>query len=310
MIFALYGEDMYRSRKKLNEIIQQYKDKVGSTLNFYALDCEEENEREGLRPMLVSGSLFAEKKLLVVKHAFTAHAGEAAALIQKEAPRIKDSRDIVLLLWDRSLDAPTKKAIKGLTPFFTKSQDFATLVGSERMRWIREEAESRGLRLRPDEASMIASMKDSWSISHTLDKMVLVPEGLREAMRLYSGDATNFQLGDYMFTSRAQALHTLFTLLPKMKDKDIFDLFSYLAGHARTLLAVKLSQEGKKTAALGKMHPFVLKKASSAVRTISRDTLVAGVREFFEEDVRIKQGFSTPTESMISLIFKLSPRSR
>lgn len=311
MIFALYGEDTYRSRKKLNEIIRQYKDKVGSTLNFYAVDCEEESGREGLKPMLTSGSLFAEKKLLVIKHPFTVDAGEAAVLIQQEAERIKNSHDIVLMLWDRNLDAAAKKSIKGLTPFFTKSQDFAALLGSERMSWIREEAESRGLRLSPNEASTIASIgKDSWSIIHALDRMMLAPDGLREVMRLYSGDATNFQLGDYMFTSRSQALHTLFILLRDMKDKDIFDLFSYLAGYTRTLLAVKLSQEGKKTTALGKIHPFVLKKASSAVRTIKRDILTAAVKGFFEEDVRIKQGFSTPTESMISLMFRFSPSRR
>lgn len=309
MIFALYGEDTYRSRKKLNEIIRQYKDKVGSTLNFYALDCEEENVREGLRPLLAGGSLFAEKKLAVIKHAFTGSAGEAIPLIQEEAPHIKDSRDIVLVLWDHDLDAPTKKAIKGLTPFFTKSQDFTALLGSERMSWIREEAESRGLRLRPDEAGVIASTeKDSWSIVHTLDKMALAPEGLRQSVRIRSGSATIFQLGDYMFTSRPQALHTLFTLL--RQGEDAFPLFSYVAGHARTLLAVKLSQEGKKITGLGKMHPFVLKKAGSAVRAMNRDTLAEAVRGFFEEDVRIKQGFCTPTESLLSLMFRFSPSRR
>ena len=64
MIYLLYGEDTFRSRKKLAEIIEQYRAKMGSDLNVRRVDAEEEDLAVVLGGVLEAGSLFVQKKLV------------------------------------------------------------------------------------------------------------------------------------------------------------------------------------------------------------------------------------------------------
>ncbi|GAH61420.1 unnamed protein product, partial [marine sediment metagenome] len=70
MIIFLYGQDTYRSRRKLNEIIEHHKKIHKSGLNLKYLNLNEKSF-EDFKDEFQSISMFAEKKLIIFEEAFT-----------------------------------------------------------------------------------------------------------------------------------------------------------------------------------------------------------------------------------------------
>ena len=69
MIIFLYGEDTYRSRQKLEEIVAHYKEIHKSGLNLRYFDGETA-DLESIKSELQTVSMFKEKKLFVLTDAF------------------------------------------------------------------------------------------------------------------------------------------------------------------------------------------------------------------------------------------------
>ena len=69
MIIFLYGQDSYRSQQKLNEIIDSYKKVHKTGLNLVTLNAKEIQFLDVENNLKVA-SMFAEKKLIVLKEVF------------------------------------------------------------------------------------------------------------------------------------------------------------------------------------------------------------------------------------------------
>jgi len=73
MIIFLYGSDTYRSRQKLKEIIEEYKRRHQSGLNFIRINFDEKDlpaDKAGfsdLKQAVETVSMFDEKKLGISK---------------------------------------------------------------------------------------------------------------------------------------------------------------------------------------------------------------------------------------------------
>ena len=70
MIIFLYGPDTYRSRQKLNEIIEHYKKVHKSGLNLKYFDLQKSSYQD-FKDEIQQASMFKEKKLLVLKNIFS-----------------------------------------------------------------------------------------------------------------------------------------------------------------------------------------------------------------------------------------------
>lgn len=121
--------------------------------------------------------------------------------------------------------------------------------------------------------------------------------------------ATIFALGDTFFISPREGLRTLLGLLHDGHDD--FTLFSYLANHVRTLLTVKhYGDAGKNVPSSRGIHPYVMKKAAALARGLSQEKLAISMRQFFDEDRKIKTGLSKPRDSLFSLLTDKSRQPR
>lgn len=109
MIYLLHGSDTTRSQKKLQEIIEEYRKKSGSSLNFHQFDAEEVG-LEKVKEVLDGGSLFGAKKLLVIKYFFESLWDRKRAELLLSA--YKDSPDTIIVLWDREAATQDLEAIK------------------------------------------------------------------------------------------------------------------------------------------------------------------------------------------------------
>lgn len=116
-----------------------------------------------------------------------------------------------------------------------------------------------------------------------------------------TNDKAIFRLGDTFFTSPREGLRTLLGMLHEGRDD--FNIFSYLANHARTLVTVKhYSGSGKDVPPSHGIHSYVIKKAAPIVRNMSAEKLKVNMLGFFAEDRKIKVGASKPKDSLLSLL--------
>lgn len=111
-----------------------------------------------------------------------------------------------------------------------------------------------------------------------------------------------FKLGDTFFTSRPLALRTLLDLFHGGHDG--FQVFSYLANHARTILLVREALDRKALPAIPGIHPFVLKKATALARTLDGARMRKQFLGFFHADRNIKTGQSKPEEALVNLMLE------
>lgn len=302
MILVLYGPDTYRSRKKLNEIIAEYRNKAGSNLNFYRFDTEEDRP-EDIKRALESGSLFESKKLVVIERAFSS--GETFPQIKSSVESVKQSSDTILVLWDAALDDAARKRLKEIQGTGVKAQEFKILSPRELKKWIEDEARARGAALTPEGFLRLAQHgADLWRMENELDKIALRDVRHTQRSSFAAGEApTIFYLGDSFFTSRLRALGALFHLLDSGQDE--LSTFFYLSNHARNLFLVKSCEErGKSIPKSIAPHPFVVKRALAITRTIPVQDLQNRLKRFFEEDFKIKIGQLKPKESLIHMLFR------
>lgn len=295
MIYTLYGSDTYRSRQKLNEIIQAYRNKSQTDADFHRFDAEDHNLSE-LQQIMQTSSLFNPKKFVVVDYAFS---GRMEAMI-RIASNWQHAKNQHLMLYHGSLDASAKKYLKLWKPFITQSQEFEELKGSPKHAWIRKEAVGRGVALSDNDVHYIASVSsDSWSIIQEIEKRA-VGKTIKNNLTIIK-HPTIFDLGDIFFTDRKRALGMLQYMLAMGEDE--FGLFSYLANRARSLVAIKQCMQHNKSVPswLG-IHPFVAKKTAQLARALTLRQCAFFVMQFFEEDWHIKVGISQPKDALIRIL--------
>lgn len=248
MLYFLHGPDTQRSLAKLNEIIEEYRKKAGSNLNFHKIDAEENLMKPGfIRGIVDTESLFHPKKLIVVQHAFSSP--DYFQEIKTVSERIQDSKDTTLIFWERELDKIASKNFSELKPFIKKIQEFKN----------------------------------------------------KHPVRSPTSNISVFEIGDVFFTSKQIALKKLLFLLSQGFDE--FNIFSYLANHARNLLIVKSYLDARRPVSPDhKIHPFVIKKATALARGISQERLKLYMRRFFEADIMIKTGIMKPGDAIINIL--------
>lgn len=296
MIYALYGSDTYRSRQKLNEIIDAYRRKAGADIDFHCFDAVEQDCAH-VKGIMETSSLFTQKKLVVVERALS----DGMYSMLAYAKQWQDAKDQHLILRHEALDASAKKYLKLWQPFLTQSQEFEEMKGSQKEAWVHQEASQRGVLLSPIEVRrMAAAASDAWFAMQEIEK-IAVGGQVDGSMNNTVKTPTVFDLGDSFFTDRKRALHILHQLL---KDgEDDFGLFSYLTNRSRALMAIKQCVEQKKQvpAWLG-IHPFVAKKTATLARTLTSTQCAAFMTRFFKEDHHIKIGLSQPKDSLMRML--------
>ncbi|MBU2539697.1 hypothetical protein KJ786_00840 [Patescibacteria group bacterium] len=170
MVIFLYGQDSYRSRQKLNEIIEEYKKTHKSGLNLKFLDVEEVGfSIDNLTDETRQSSIFKEKKLVVVKNLFNdADLKEKFLKIVKE---MLDSEEIVVLYEEQKI-----KKSDSLLKFLKKSakvQEFESLSGVKLSNWVKKEIESRNIKIDPIAQDLLLDYvgEDLWWLSNELQKL-------------------------------------------------------------------------------------------------------------------------------------------
>lgn len=296
MMYLLYGEDTFRSRRKLKEIEEEYRRKHDVNNSLHWCDAQTHTPHECMG-ILDAGSLFSQKKLVIVEEA-SAYWDEQE--VKKAAEKGSVSPDTIAVFWERAGGKNTQKLLRNMQTLAQKSHEFILLSGASLQKWIREEAAARGVALDARAVAYLESFGGGnlWTIVQEIEKKTVGYEGATTMAQEHK----IFELGDLFFVDPQRALEKLLEL--QRDGMSEFDLFSYLANHCRTLLLIKEYAEKRQPVPpeFG-VHPFVLKKAGALARQLCVQDLRRRLYTFFEEDWKIKTGLKKPAESLVSILF-------
>ena len=131
MIYFIFGEDSYRSKNKLEEIVNGYKKVHKSGLNLIYVDAKQTSFEDFYCNFKIT-SMFAEKKLIVLKNVFESKEFQEDFL--EEIKNIEGLKDIVIVYESSSADKRIK-IFKSLEKI-AKCQEFEFLSPISLRKWI------------------------------------------------------------------------------------------------------------------------------------------------------------------------------
>ena len=237
MIIFLYGPDSYRRRKKLNEIMDQYK-KKHLALNIGKFDFTE-NDGDGeffkLQEFSLADSLFESEKLIIAEDIFEWISKENQKKTAEFLKSNLENKKMTIII--SSAKAPIK-AFDFLLEKPSLFQEFENFEGDKLKFFIKKESEERKIKFEPKAISFLADVfiGDSWGLINELDKFSLFNkkffsvDDLKNFIDYYKPISSSdffIKIKNFFFShSLAQKLENLEFLL---ESEDSAKIFNFLA---------------------------------------------------------------------------------
>ena len=320
MIIFLYGEDSYRAREKLKEIVEHYKkihkgglnlkyfDCSGKSVDFSFGDFKDENRQ---------ASIFQGKKLEILTGIFSN--ADFKEKFLKEIKVFLKSEDIILIYEE---EPPNKNDV--LLKFLKKNakcQEFEKLGGQKLKNWIEKEFKKQRAIIDNNiiEKLIFYVGDDLWRMANEIKKLSSFKRGKKvssadvELLVKSKIDLNIFETIDAISQrNKKLALDLLHKHLEK-GDSPLY-LFSMINYQFRNLLIIKslfplgnsmpsvyISSLSKKL----KIHPFVIKKTLWQIKRFSLEELKKIYQKLFEVDLDIKTGRIGPEIALDILVAEI-----
>jgi DNA polymerase III subunit delta len=328
MIIFLYGQDTYRSRKKLAEMVQKYLKEVDpSGRGITYLDGEKakiNQYSESITPV----SLFARKRLVIIENIFSYKDNLLFEALPKLLEKLHDDlNDCIVLFWDSLADgSKLKSSPANFFKFLSDlklAQNFKQLTALEFEKWIEQFADAKSLILQKNTMSHLALVSGGslWYVDSELTKMASYKSAiesdqekniikLEDLIEMSAGvvDLNIFQLTDALGSNnKAQAYKVLLNLLDSGTSET--QLISMINRHFKNLLQIRqLLDQGYTTqkiiSTLG-LHPFAIQKGIIQSRHLSLQKIRRSLRGAAKLDWSIKNGLVNPTAGLSALVYSL-----
>lgn len=307
MLIFLYGPDTYRSRQKLNEIIENYKKahKKGLNLKYFE---EKDLDFGEIQNEIQQTSIIAGNKMLILEDTFSNVDFKEKFL--KNSKNFISSKDLILFYEEREISG-TNSLLK-LLKKSGKSQEFKLLEGQNLKNWIKKEFNSYTAKT---ESLVIEKLinflgNDSWQLSNEIKKLATYKKNkiiqARDVELLVKPkiDVDIFKTIDAIAEkNKKQALSLLHKHLEK-GDSPLY-LLSMINFQFRNLIQIKSLVEKNCTyqniQKSTKLHPYVVKKSLWQARSFSFPELKKIYQKIFKADINIKTGRIDP-ETVLDLL--------
>ena len=311
MLIFLYGPDTYRSRQKLNEIIENYKKahKKGLNLKYFE---EKDLDFGEIQNEIQQTSIIAGNKMLILEDTFSNVDFKEKFL--KNSKNFISSKDLILFYEEREISG-TNSLLK-LLKKSGKFQEFKLLEGQNLKNWIKKEFNSCGAKT---ESLVIEKLinflgNDSWQLSNEIKKLATYKKNkiiqTRDVELLVKPkiDVDIFKTIDAIAEkNKKQALSLLHKHLEK-GDSPLY-LLSMINFQFRNLIQIKSLVEKNCTyqniQKSTKLHPYVVKKSLWQARSFSFPELKKIYQKIFKADINIKTGRIDPETALDLLITEI-----
>lgn len=305
MIYFIYGEDSYRSKMKLGEIIEGYKKVHKSGLNLIYIDPSAGSGQVSFKDFynnLRMTSMFAEKKLIVLKNVFDNDKFQEEFL--EEIKPLEELKDIIVIYEENAPDQRTK-FFKTLQKN-TKCQEFKFLQPAMLRKWVTEEFDKNKVKVNPDALDLMVNFigADLWRMANEINKLsnykINSTVKREDVELLIKPDVENdiFKTIDALVSKDKKiALNLLHKHLDNGEAP--LKLLAMVAYQFRNLLSVK--ESGKNCG----LHPYVFQKTYYMCQNFSMDKLKKIYQKIFQIDSDIKIGKVEPETALDLLLSEI-----
>ncbi len=285
MIIFLYGPDTYRSRQKLNAIIDKYKSIHKSGLALTKFN-EENFNLDKFRERIKTISMFDEKKLIILE--------DLGSMITSYDPFVnsKTDKNTIIIFWEREPDKRDNlfKWLKNNA----QCQEFKPLETKKLYEWIEDKIKNEQSEIENEAVGKLVFYvgSDLWRMSNEIEKLIAFKKGITitsqdvELLINPQIDLNVFETTDAL--ARGDKIRTL-ELIGKYLDRgeNPSYLFSMILWQFRNLIKVKSGST------LG-LHPFVVKKSTFLARRFTLKELKSFYEHLLDIDLAIKTGRIEP----------------
>lgn len=311
MIILLYGQDTYRSHRKLDEIVKHYKEihKGGINLKF----LEGKNLKfENFKDEFQQNSIFIEKKFFIVKSVFSNR--EFKEKFLENVKNFINSNNLILFYEEDEIsqDDLFFKLIKKIG----KVQEFKPLNEEKLKVWAKREIEGRGGKIELQALEKLIEFigNDLWQLSNEIEKLInyknnkIIQTKDIELLVKPKIEVDIFKTIDAISSkNKRRALQLLHKHLKK-GDNPLY-LISMINFQFRNLLIIKELIEKhqpyylilKKT----QLNPFIVKKSYQQSSKFTFSELKKIYRKIFEVEFSVKTGKVEPEIAIDLLITEI-----
>ncbi|MDD4661725.1 MAG: DNA polymerase III subunit delta [Candidatus Pacebacteria bacterium] len=288
MIILIYGKDTYRSKKRLNELKEEFKLKNESGINERLLDGKNlffddlKNEVLGL-------SFFNEKKLIIIENVFLNKTLKEE--IKEKGKDFLDS-DNILIFYEQD------KLLKGdvLYSFIRKKatiEEFNFLEGEELKKWAKKEISNLGGKISDKGLDLLCEYigSDLWRQANEISKLVSYKQGeeiTEDDVNLLVNVQTEINIFNTVDALADNDKEKAIRLIKKHLEKgeSIFGLLALISNQFKNMIIVKTAEDYRKTS----LHPFVQRKSFYQSQKFSLDDLKRIYAKILEIDLGVKTG--------------------
>lgn len=317
----MYGQDTYRIKKKIDEIVSEYGNKYFSGLNLSRLNMIE-NDMSDIHKAIDVVSMFSEKKLIVVSNIFETDSVKKDMLEYLTYSDVTKNSEVIFVVDGGNVSAVKLKNDKLLEFFLknSKSQEFKFLDTANLRKWIIGFLRKDGVQITEKALAGLINFvgNDLWQMEQELLKLSSLV--LFESRNIVEDDDVDnlvkskivmdiFNTVDSL--AKKNRLETLKSLKKHIQNGDdalyILSMFIY---QFRNIIQIKsLLEEGDDiNIASGKvkMHPYVLLKSAQQAGLFSFDELKKIYRIMFQVDLSIKTGRIKPDTALDLLVVEIT----
>jgi len=313
MIYFLYGEDSYRSKRKLEEIVEGHKKVHKSGLNLIYINAEETTFDDFYNNFKIT-SMFAEKKLIVLKDVFKDKNFQEKFLDNiKNIEKIKD----IVVIHEENLPDQRTKFFKALNKKSgeIKSQNFIKLTPAEMRKWVAAEFIKNKLKADSAAIDLLVNFigSDLWRASNEINKLSNYKRGgtviKEDVVALVKADTENdiFKTIEALASKNKKLALSLFHQHLDSGDNALY-LLSMITYQFRNILIIKELQGNVPYGFIaGKtgLHPFVVQKTYYLCDKFSMSELKKIYQKIFQVDSEMKTGQIEPETALDLLLTEI-----
>ena len=311
MIIFLYGPDTYRSRQKLNEIIEHYKKIHKSGLNLRYFEAGNLNFQD-FKNEVETISMFREKKLVVLKDIFSNKDFQEEFL--KQGEKFVNSANIILIYEKKEIDK--KNSFLKFLKKNSESQEFELLEGQRLKNWVKKEFEKYQAQIDLKVIDELINFVGSnlWQMESEIKKLVNYKNGQkikREDVELLVRPKIETDIFKTIDAISEKKKSRALTLLHQHLEKGDAPLYllAMINFQFRNLLEIKDLIEKNtpyyRIINQSKLHPFVVKKSYQQTQKFTLQQLKKIYQKIFEVDLAIKTGKIEPETGLDLLIAEI-----
>lgn len=300
MILFLYGQDTYRSRQKLQEIIEHYQKIHRSGLNLRYFEGEKLDYQD-FKDVFQQAPMFQEKKLLVLKN--VCQNAEFKNAFLENGKKLTAAKDFVIFYEEKEI--PPSDPLFRFLAKNAKVQEFKPLAGQTLQDWAKKEFEASKTKIDQKALATLINYvgNDLWQFSNEIKKLAAFKNNKKieiDDVRLLVRPKIEtgiFKTIDAIAQkNKKEALALIHQHLEK-GDSPLY-LLAMINFQFRNLLMVKTSKNPR-------LHPYLIKKSTWQARKFTLQDLKKIYHRIFKADLAIKTGRLDPQTALDLLITEI-----